>query len=390
MRMKNTALLTGPYDWDPLRLPLAEFEARLAAVRQALAESDATALLVHGHSVDHGALSYLTGFAPKLGPAFALVSREGPLRILASGGAGMIGSAKLLTWVQDVRPLNNLRQTLEEWVGEINRDGRAVIGLWGGNIMAQRPYLAMANAIQPFGRMIAMDDRLDALRAHKSPRELELLREACRILSVARGAFERATAEGSGARTAALTAERAAFANGAQDVRILSSRRNGGPPLPFDGPDDIRVAPLLAILAVRFAGYWAAGLVTLAAPQGGALARAEAALRAMLREVRSGVRSIDLIRAAEQHLHSYKFHPLIRSAIGNGIGLSFEEPPNLGGDEESTLDVGGVYTLRSGAMGEGSDTAIVSAMVAINGTGIEVLWSAAELTGNHGNTKGSR
>jgi len=49
-----------------------------------------------------------------------------------------------------------------------------------------------------------------------------------------------------------------------------------------------------------------------------------------------------------------------------------------------------VYTLRSGAMGEGSDTAVVSAMVAINGTGIEVLWSAAELSDNHGNTKGSR
>src|SRR5258708_22405112 len=180
MRVRETASHTGRYDWDRALKTLAELEARLAAVRQAIAESDATALLVHGHSVEHGALSSLTGFVPKLGPAFALVSREGPLRILASGGAGMIGSAKLLTWVQDVRPLNNLRHTLEEWVGEINRSGRAVIGLWGGNMMAQRPYLAMANAIQPFGKMIAMDQRLDALRAHKSPREVGLLREACR------------------------------------------------------------------------------------------------------------------------------------------------------------------------------------------------------------------
>ena len=124
MRMKNTALLTGPYDWDPALLPLAEFEARLVTVRRVLDESGSNALVVHGHSIDHGALTYLTGFVPKLGPAFALVSREGPLRILASGGAGMIGSAKLLTWVQDVRPLNNLRHTLEEWIAEINRDGR--------------------------------------------------------------------------------------------------------------------------------------------------------------------------------------------------------------------------------------------------------------------------
>jgi hypothetical protein len=86
MRMKNTSLLTGPYDWDPAILPLAEFEARLASVRRVLAERGAAVLLVHGNSMEHGALAYLTGFVPKLGPAFVLVPRDGPLRILASGG----------------------------------------------------------------------------------------------------------------------------------------------------------------------------------------------------------------------------------------------------------------------------------------------------------------
>src|ERR1700674_832386 len=147
MRMKNTALLTGPYDWDSALLPLAEFEARLSAVRRVLVEFRATALLVHGDSVEHGALAYLTGFVPKLGPAFALVPRDGPVRMLASGGAGMIGSAKLLTWVEDVRPLSNLQNALSEWLGDMVRDGRAVPSLWGGSMMAQRPYVAVASAI---------------------------------------------------------------------------------------------------------------------------------------------------------------------------------------------------------------------------------------------------
>jgi Xaa-Pro aminopeptidase len=390
MRMKNTALLTGPYDWDPALLPLAEFEVRLADVRRVLAETGATALLVHGHSVEHGALAYLTGFVPKLGPAFALVPRDGPIRILASGGPGMIGSAKLLTWVEDVRPLSNLRNTLSEWFGEIDRDGRAVLGLWGGDMMAQRPYLALSAAIQPFGKMIDLEDQLDALRRHKSPRELELLREACRILTIARDAFERATAEGSGARSAALAAERAAFANGAQDVRILASARNGGPPLPFDGPGDIRVSPLLACVAVRFAGYWAEGLVTVGSAHGGARARAEVALTAMVREIRIGTTSSDLIRAAMQPLPPYKIHPMLQSAFGIGIGLSFEESPNFGRDEKSRFEEGGVYTLRCGALGEGSDNAVVSAMVAVSGKGIDVLWSAMHHSGTQGNAKGSR
>jgi Xaa-Pro aminopeptidase len=390
MRMKNTALLTGPYDWDPALVPLAEFDTRLAAVRRVLAERGATALLVHGHSMDHGALAYLTGFVPKLGPAFALVPRDGPIRILASGGPGMMCSAKLLTWVEDVRPLSNLRNALSEWLREMNRDGPAVLGLWGGNVMAQRPYLAVAAAIQPFGKMIEMDDQLYALRRHKSPRELELLREACRILAVACEVFERATTDGSGARSAALAAERAAYSNGAQDVRILASARNGGPPLPFDGPADIRVAPLLACLGVRYAGYWAEGVVTVAASLSGAFAHAQVALKAMMREVRVGAASGDLLRAATRHLPPYKIHPLVRSAIGNGIGLSFEESPNLDGNETSRLEDGGVYTFRCGALGEGSDNAVVSTMVAVSAAGIDVLWSATERSNTQKNAKGPR
>src|SRR5580692_6091921 len=137
--MRNTALLTGPYDWDPALLPLSEFEERLAAVRRVLAMQGATALLVHGNSIEHGALAYLTGFVPKLGPAFALVPHDGPIRILASGGPGMIGSAKRLTWVEDVAPLGNLRDSLNAWLVDVVRNGSAGVGLCCGNKMAYRP-----------------------------------------------------------------------------------------------------------------------------------------------------------------------------------------------------------------------------------------------------------
>ena len=160
--------------------------------------------------------------------------------------------------------------------------------------------------------------------------------------------------------------------------------------MPFDGPRDIHVSPLLACIAVRFAGYWAEGLVTVASAPGEALSRAEAALTAMLRKVQAGVTSSDLIRAAAQHLPPYRFHPLVQSAIGNGIGLSFEESPSLGRDQESRLEQGGVYTLRSGALGEGAKNAVVSAMIAVGGTGFEVLWTATDYSRNRGDARRSR
>jgi Xaa-Pro aminopeptidase len=380
--MKRTALLTGPYDWDPTLLPRAEFDTRLAAVRRVLAGHGATALLVHGHSAEYGALAYLTGFVPKLGPAFALVPNNGPLRVLVSGGPAMLAAAKLLSWVDDVRAFGDLSTAIRAWLKDLAPVRNVVLGLWGDQAMTRRPYMALAGATQSLGKIIELAEPLDALRRNKSPRERELLARASRILAASSDALARTAIDGRGARSAALEAERAAFALGAQDVGILASARNGGPPLPFDGPVDVSVDPLLACLTVRFAGYWAEGLVTISSMPHGALARAEASLSAMLGAARAGARSSDLGRVAAKHLSPYRIHSVVEHEIGSSIGLSLEESSRLGRDESSQLEAGGVYTLRSGAMGEGRDNAIVSAMIAVERAGVEVLWSALNPSGD--------
>jgi Xaa-Pro aminopeptidase len=382
VRMKQTALLTGPYDWDPALLPPAEFDARLVAVRRVLAEHRATALLVHGHSAEYGALAYLTGFVPKLGPAFALVPNDGPLRVLVSGGPTLLASAKLLTWVDDVRAFGDLGNAIRDWLTDLAPVRYVVLGLWGDRAMARRSYMVLAGAAQSFGKLIELAEPLDALRRIKSARERELLGRASRILAASSRTFARTAADGRGARSAALAAERAAFALGAQDVGILASARDGGPPLPFDGPVDLPADPLLACLTVRFAGYWAEGLITISSTRHGALARAEASLSAMLEEARAGARSSALARAAAKHLSPYRIHSIVEHEIGNSIGLSLEESRGLGRDESSQLEAGGVYTLRSGAVGEGGDSAIVSAMIAVERAGVEVLWSAINPSGD--------
>jgi len=376
MRMMQTALLTGPYDWDSTLLPVAEYEARLAAVRHVLAQRGATALLVHGYSAEYGALAYLTGFVPKLGPALALVANDGSVRIFCSGGPGMQSSGKLLTWVGDVRPLGDFKNAIRDSFGNVADVGPTVLGMWGARTMAHRLHLSVAAATQCFANVIELDEPLDSLRCHKSRRERELLRRVSAILAAASETLARAAADGFGARSAALAAERTAFALEAQDVRILASARNAGPPLPFDGPADVNIDPLLACVAVRFAGYWAEGFVTIAisAPSG-ALGRARAALSAMLHAARAGTTFRELRTIAAGQLRPYAIHPLVQRTIVSSIGLSLEETSGAG-DENMCLQQGGVYTLRAGAIGEGEDNALVSAMIAVDGDEIEILWSA--------------
>src|SRR5262249_10947307 len=114
MRILETTLLTGPYDWDEHVLPRGEYDGRLQRVREAMAQTGAATLAVYGHPGNYGALAYLTNFTPKAGPAMALVPREGALRILASGTPKMMDVAKRLTWVEDVRPLGNASKTVAE------------------------------------------------------------------------------------------------------------------------------------------------------------------------------------------------------------------------------------------------------------------------------------
>ena len=366
MQVLQTTLLTGPYDWDGAVLPRAEFDARIAMVRAALAAAGAGALVVHGFAGDYGALNYLTGFVPKLGPALALVPLEGEMRLIVSGTELMLPQAKKLTWVEDVRPFGNVPKLVADWLGE--RKG-ASVATWGGTSLANGLYRGITAAVGP---LVALDAALDPIRRQKSPRELDLMRAACGMLEAGLAALTAAARGGAGARSAAIAAERAAIAKGAQDARALVSVRPGGTPLPVDGSEDRVLDPLLATLAVQHAGYWAEGSITAAASRGPALAAAETARAAMLREARAGTSGASLLRAGLAEMTPLAPHPAMAGAAGNGIGLSLDEGPRLDGD--AALDPGATYVLRAGARGAGADAALVSAMVAVTDGGAEILW----------------
>jgi hypothetical protein len=106
----------------------------------------------------------------------------------------------------------------------------------------------------------------------------------------------------------------------------------------------------------------------------GALKRAQGGLATMLQRARTGVTFAELASAARSHLLPYRAHPLVARSIGNSIGLSLEEPCDSVLEENATIQEGGVYTLRCGAMGDGCDSAIVSSMIRVGEQRIEALW----------------
>ena len=367
MRTMHSTLLVGPADWDATRMPLAEFEARLAALWRA---TGAQGAIVFGNAAEHGALAYLTNFTPKLEASLAFIPSEGAPTLLVGGGVNMIAAARPLTWVHDLKPLREASKAAADWARALPQGSRVL--LIGGDTM---PFAMRRGIDAALSGVCAVEDGTDALRVQmlrKRERELAAVRGACAILDSSVVALRRAHAAGAGITDSLLSAEHAAQQAGAQDVRSLFSNDGGRTLQPFDVPVTAQADPLQAYIAVRYAGYWADGFVrasSAADPLGGA---AKVLLRTRVAAARPGASCRALAEAAVGD----RPHPLAASVFGNGIGLSLEEAPTLSTASGAVLTAGAVYSLRAGVLD--GDGAIASAMIRVTESGIEVLWSSED------------
>ncbi|HVA14883.1 MAG TPA: M24 family metallopeptidase [Stellaceae bacterium] len=370
MRVTQPAVLVGAYDWDEKLIPRAEYDARINQVFAKLSDGGLAGLVVYGNKVDNAALAYLTNFAPKIESGMALVTKDGKVRIHGAGSPHMMVNAKRLTWTEDVRPLRDPAKNISEWADEVGAKGP--LGFWTCEAMPT-DLLPRAQAGLGERKLVDVSDKLNALLREKSPVALRLVREACGMLGKAATVLEE-WFHGASAREAAIAAEKAATQAGAQDVRVLISLGKGGTPTAIDYPESGKHDPLLAYIAVRHAGYWAEGFLTLASMPNDTLTRTQAALKAMLAKAKAGTGVAELRDVAQSALGKLAIHPAARKAAV-GVGLALEETEAAPGGV-AKLEAGRVYSLRAGAQVSLSDNALLSAMIVPKADGVDILWSA--------------
>jgi Xaa-Pro aminopeptidase len=376
----HPTLLIGPYDWQPERLPKNEFLARIQALWKKISDRPCSAVIVYGDSRNHAELAYLSNFVPKLGPAMMFIPREREPRLLVSGAPNMLGAAKRLTWVERVEPLGDAGKTIARWLNDgIDSDPATATrraALIGSDYMRSAFH---GPFIESFGQESLFLDATPWLRTLmrcKSPRELGFIREGCAILDAATKALAEANCAGAGITAAILDAERVANHLGAQDVRTLFSLDGGRTLIPFEEPIDSTVDPFQAYIAVRHVGYWVEGFVSLAASEHPILAKATEALKTVITSATAGTQCSGLARLATEKIRPCSSHAVTAGSIGNGIGLSLEEEPQLSPNSEDALEAGGVYTVHVGASDGQEHHGIVSAIIAVHENENEVLWSA--------------
>lgn len=352
----HPTLLIGPSDWQPERMPEAEFLRRIDALWQSC--PGASRALVYGNPRHHAELAYLTNLVPKLEPAVALLSRADPPRLFVGGGANMLGAARPLTWTKDIVPLK-----------ELDHVRKSDCMLIGGDYMTAAMRRAIGEAASDATPQVWAQMR------RKSSLELAAIREACATLGAAMTAVAEAKRCGASVTAAILAGEGAANGRGAQDVRTLFSVNGGRTLQPFEALIERTVDPLQVYIAVRQFNYWAEGFASLSEQPSAVAEKAAALLRATVAAVRPGANATAVAEMIAWGRQPYRPHPVTQDSPATSLGTALEEPPftNLG----ATFDAGEVYSLKVGLTDGAEQHAILSAMIAVREPSSEVLWSAA-------------
>jgi Xaa-Pro aminopeptidase len=376
MQTAQPCVTIGSYIWAQDRLPNDEFMLRLDELRAAMERNGWPAVLVYGDVREHAGLAFFTSFIPRVRWGMALLPRTGDARVLCAMSTRDLPAMRTLTWIADVRSGMGpeWEKAFDPWVDGLKGDQAQKLGTIGFDIMAPVLYAAVRRSLSDRFALQRADDIVAIPSPRKRPRELTMIRASCKLLETAAKTFVESWRSSHEPETAALDAERVARSRAAQDVRTLVSLDGGRTLVPFQGRFEKCAGPLVGYFAVKVLGYWADMFVTV---DDGAITPAarhtEAALDAIIANMRPGARIDALHVKAVSALAPYKLHPVLGGSIGHGIGLSLHEGAEFQASADATLVEDGVYAMQVGAADAKAGNALMSAIVRVTAKGADIL-----------------
>ncbi|MGD0151395.1 MAG: M24 family metallopeptidase [Xanthobacteraceae bacterium] len=376
MQTVQPCVTIGSYIWAQDCLPYDEFTLRLEELRAAMDRNGWPAVLVYGDVREHAALAFLTSFIPRVRWGMALLPRTGDARLLCAMSTRDLPAMRTLTWIADVRSGMGPEwiNAFDPWLECFTDNQAQKLGTIGFDVMAPVLQAAVRRSLGERFVLQRADDVVAIPARRKRPRELTMIRASCKLLETAEKTFVESWRGSHAPETAALDAERVARSLAAQDVRTLVSLDGGRTLVPYQGRFEKCEGPLVGYLAVKVLGYWADMFVTVDDGSATAAARhAEAALEAIIANMRPGTRIDALHAKAVGALAPYKLHPVLGGSIGHGIGLSLHEGAEFQASSDATLVEDGVYALQAGAADAKACNVLISAIVRVAATAAEVL-----------------
>jgi Xaa-Pro aminopeptidase len=314
-------------------VPESEFQARLDAVRNEMAQRNLDALVIYGDNYCFADLCYLTNYFPKVRGGIAVVPRVGAISLLLNIGSRDVPFAKTLTWVEDVRASNQLGSDGAKLLNEKGFE-KAKIGLVDSGQGFPLPQLEDMKGSLPQVSWQDCHSIIQPLRVVKTAQELTAMRDAGRLLkAVCNGAREFIKP---GRKEYEIIADIDRFARdqGAEDIRILAGEKRLNPPS-FKQAANL-TGHWAVYLAVQHERYWAEAGRTFILNNDTKLRntydRAQEIVATMAGKLKSNAAVAAIDDAARRELGEFYAAASVYG-VANGIGLNQWEAPFLNDDD---------------------------------------------------------
>lgn len=353
METMQPTLKNGRNVWDRINMPEAEFQERLKRIRKEMKRERLDLLLLYGHGFDgYGNYTYLGNYVIRLARgAFVVLPSQGEPALIFEGASRGIPSVRKTTWIQEIRAGWDASKECMKYLEE-KKLVPSTVGLIGVKSLMPYDQLQFFRDSLKGSKVLDVDPLLREMRMVKSPREIDQIRRAARILSRAFGVLSGTAFPEVNEKTLEGTLYREVRIEGAEDFRMMMARpkREQWSFRPAGDGTILSGETVLLYLAVEFERYWAEAIRTFVVKENTLAPVDREDFNARYGRINEfltpGKTASQLHKEAIAQLRKEKAEYLLDYGLGQGIGLSPREYPALSKEDKTALKEGMCLTLR--------------------------------------------
>jgi Xaa-Pro aminopeptidase len=396
-----------PFDWDHrkkwlnLPFPVEEYEHRVAKLRKAMDEAGLQSLLIYGgpgYQQQSGDVRYVSNFPSGVGNTIVAIPIEGDLMLTTDSimHSEPMHSEIFRCWIKDVRPAHmpgtvrspeNIARHVRDFLQERGLADK------GAGLVGERffPAYLLNDLKQELPKLTLESAQLLCwkVKSIKSPREMEIMKEACRITSLGLEAAMNLAKPGITELEMSAAAHQAMTAAGAEMVTFMAMV--GGPRAGHKHvtPSSRKLEEgdmVFMDMGISYEGYNTDCCRTMVAGKVGAkqkdiLSVALEMEEAVIAAGKPGMRICDLQKIArdiaEKAGYGEYYFP---TGFGHGIGTCLVEMPILFDGNEAPVEEGNTFALEPMIVIEGLGTGCFEDVIAVTEAGCVDLSTARKCT----------
>lgn len=385
---------TVPWDWqtrrsiDALDFPEEEYRDRIVRLRLAMQQAELTHLIAYGNWADPGPVRWLTGYSPSYGEALVVVPLEGEPMLVTNW---VLHDEPMHTgiyhsWMRDTRvcPMGSDEIADEAAAALTGAQDSRRVGLAGRRLIPRRimTRLTSRSGLDGFGDG---DAPLAAVRRIKSPREVDVMRQAARITGAGVAAGLAACVPGVSEQAVMGVAHGTMFLAGAQhlafDTAVASGPLRAGMKHCTPTQRIMQSGDMVFLdMGASFRGYHAdvsrCTIVGSPTPEALRLMIAAEELFAAMVELGKPGKPIsnwhqDGLRLARELGHAEYYKP---QGLGHGLGcMIFERPSLRFAENDEILEPGMTFAFEPMFVVAGLGTGVVEDTMLVTERGLEPL-----------------